>query len=70
MRRTLAAAAFVASSLVLASCAMPADDPNWNPDAAGETVFEEDVAAEQAAEDAGTGAQHQPGAAPAALHEG
>lgn len=51
MRRTLAAAAFVASSLVLASCAMPADDPNWNPDAAGETVFEEDVAAEQAAED-------------------
>lgn len=34
MRRSLAAAAFVASSLVLASCAMPADDPNWNPDAA------------------------------------
>jgi hypothetical protein len=51
MRRSLAAAALVASSLVLASCAMPADDPNWNPDAAGETVFEEEVAAEQAAED-------------------
>lgn len=52
MRRSLAAAAFVATSLVLASCAMPADDPNWNPDAAAEAVFEED-----AAEDAATGSE-------------
>lgn len=49
MRRSLAAAAFVATSLVLASCAMPADDPNWNPEAAADAVFEEDAAAEEAA---------------------
>ncbi len=49
MRRSLVAAAFVATSLVLASCAMPADDPNWNPDAEAEAVFEEDAAAEEAA---------------------
>lgn len=51
MRRSLLAAAVAATSLVLASCAMPADDPNWNPDAATDVVFEEDAAAEQAAGD-------------------
>lgn len=52
MRRSLAVAAFAAAaSLALASCAMPADDPNWNPSAAAEAVFEEDAAEEAAVED-------------------
>ena len=51
MRRTLLASMIVATSLVVASCAMPADDPNWNPDAAADAVFEEDAAAEEAASD-------------------
>lgn len=51
MRRSLLASMLVATSLVVASCAMPADDPNWNPDAAADAVFEEDAAAEEAAGD-------------------
>lgn len=56
MRRSLVAAAFVASSVVLASCAMPADDPNWNAEAADAEVFaEEDAEAAAAEEEAVTG---------------
>ena len=51
MRKSLLAAALTACSLVLASCAMPADDPNWNASAAADAVFEEDNAEEAAAED-------------------
>jgi hypothetical protein len=51
MRRPLLASLLVATSLVVASCAMPADDPNWNPDAGTDAVFEEDAAAEEAAGD-------------------
>lgn len=50
MRRSLVVAAFVASSVVLASCAMPADDPNWNAEAADAEVFAEDDAEAAAAE--------------------
>lgn len=46
MRRSLLAAAFVASSLVLASCAMPADDPNFNAEDAANAAFAEDSAAD------------------------
>ena len=56
MRRSLVAAAFVASSVVLASCAMPADDPNWNAEAADAEVFaEEDAEAAAAEQEAVTG---------------
>lgn len=41
MRRSLLAAVVAATSLVLASCAMPADDPNWDPDAAAAAIDEE-----------------------------
>lgn len=41
MRRSLLAAAVAASSLVLASCAMPADDPNWDPEAAAQAIEDE-----------------------------
>lgn len=41
MRRSLLAAAVAATSLVLASCAMPADDPNWDPEAAAAAIDEE-----------------------------
>lgn len=51
MRRSLVAAVFVASSVVLASCAMPADDPNWNAEAADAEVFAEDDAEAAAAEE-------------------
>lgn len=51
MRRSLVATAFVAASLALASCAMPADDPNWNAEAADAEVFAEDDAEAAAAED-------------------
>lgn len=46
MRKSLVAAVLTASTLVLASCAMPADDPNYNPDAA---FGSEDAAAASAA---------------------
>jgi len=54
MRRSLVAAALMASSVVLASCAMPADDPNWDPNATEGGVLEEDpeVAAAAAAVEA------------------
>ncbi|MCF8528186.1 MAG: hypothetical protein K9G80_11840 [Candidatus Nanopelagicales bacterium] len=51
MRRSLVAAALTASSLLLASCAMPADDPNWNAEEAEAVEFAEDDA-EAAAEEA------------------
>lgn len=58
MRKSLVAAVLAASSLLLASCAMPADDPNWNASAAADAVFEEDNAGQASAEaDALAGAQ-------------
>ncbi len=50
MRKSLVAAVLIASSLALASCAMPADDPNWDAEAAAEGVFEEDAEEDAAAE--------------------
>lgn len=51
MRRSIVMVAVTAAALALASCAMPADDPNWNATEAAEAVFEEDAAEEAAAED-------------------
>lgn len=50
MRRSILAAALVASSVVLASCAMPADDPNWNAEAAEAEEFAEEDAEAAAVE--------------------
>lgn len=56
MRRSLAVTAFVAAAVALASCAMPADDPNWNAEAAEAEVFaEEDAEAAAAEEEAVSG---------------
>jgi len=56
MRKSLVAAAFVASTVVLASCAMPADDPNFNVEAMDEGIepglAEENAADQVAMEDA------------------
>ncbi len=51
MRRSIVMVAVTAAALALASCAMPADDPNWNASEAAEAVFEEDAAEEAAVED-------------------
>ena len=49
MRKSLVAALVAASALVLASCAMPADDPNF--DSGGEEgVIDADVASANAAD--------------------
>lgn len=50
MRTSLLAAVVAAASLTVASCAMPADDPNWNASAAAGDVFEEDQAGQASAE--------------------
>jgi len=67
MRKSLVAAALTACSLVLASCAMPADDPNWNASAAADAVFEEDNAEEAAAEDEAVAAAESALAAPTSI---
>jgi hypothetical protein len=60
MRKSLVAAVLAASSLVLASCAMPADDPNFN---AAEAAFPGEASAEA---EAATGASDSVTAALAA----
>ena len=67
MRKSLVAAALTACSLVLASCAMPADDPNWNASAAADAVFEEDNAEEAAAEDEAVAAAESALSAPTSI---
>lgn len=67
MRKSLAVAALAMSTLVLASCAMPADDPNWNASAAADAVFEEDNAEEAAAEDEAVASAESALAAPTSI---
>ncbi len=54
MRKSLVVAALTAASLSLASCAMPADDPNFNASAELGGLFSEDAASEAAAADEAT----------------
>ena len=49
MRKSLVAAVLTASTLVLASCAMPADDPNYNASAAAMDPEQASAAAVSAA---------------------
>lgn len=67
MRRSIVAAVLTAASLALASCAMPADDPNWDATAAAEAVFEEDNAEEAAAADDALAAADAALAAPTSI---
>jgi ribose transport system substrate-binding protein len=67
MRKSLVAAVLTASAVLLASCAMPADDPNWNAEEAALGEFAEDAEAEAEAASGATASVEAAFAAPTSI---